>query len=169
MKRIAVPAAFATALISSLPAHAQQTDPAAAKLLGTWKLVSVIREEVPSGARMDLMGPNPVGYITYGPDGRMMVLIMRSQRPKPAGDRPSAAEAEQLFRTMVSYAGSYRITGPSQITHDVDISWNQSWAGTRQVRNFKFEGDRVTLSTEVSPDPMDGKISVRSLIWEKLK
>lgn len=169
MKWMAVMAALAAAWVAAPSAQAQQTDPTVAKLLGTWKLVSVIREEVPSGARIDLMGPDPVGYITYSPDGRMVVLIMRSQRPKPAGDRPSAAEAEQLFRSMVSYAGTYRITGPSQITHDVDISWNQSWTGTRQVRNFKFEGDRVTLSTEVSPDPMDGKVSVRSLIWEKVK
>jgi len=45
----------------------------------------------------------------------------------------------------------------------------ESWAGTKQLRIFKFEGDRVTLSTPVSPDPMDGKMSVRSLVWEKLK
>jgi hypothetical protein len=27
--------------------------------------------------------PNPLGYISYGKDGRMLVLIVRSDRPKP--------------------------------------------------------------------------------------
>ncbi len=168
MKHVALLAAIAAALISNQGAKAQSVDAAASKLLGTWKLVSVVREEVPSGTKIDLMGPNPVGFITYGADARMMVLIMRSGRPKPAGDRPTATEAETLFRTMVSYAGSYTISG-NEVTHHVDISWNQAWAGTKQVRIFKFDGDRVTLSTPVSPDPMDGKVSVRSLVWEKLK
>ncbi len=167
MKRIIILAALLAASFLNHGVRAQPADDAAKRLIGTWKLVSVIREEVPSGIKVDLMGPNPVGFIAYGSDGRMMVLIMRSNRPKPAGNRPTATEAEALFRTMVSYAGSYTVAG-SEVTHHVDISWNQSWAGTKQLRIFKFDGNRVTLSTPVSPDPMDGKVSIRSLVWEKL-
>jgi hypothetical protein len=71
-------------------------------------------------------------------------------------------------RSVISYAGTYTIAG-NEVTHHVDISWNESWTGTKQVRIFKFEGNRVLLSTPVSPDPFDGKLSVRSMVWEKVK
>jgi hypothetical protein len=168
MRAIGSAAIGCLALLHVMPAAAQSKDDVASRLVGTWKVVSVVREEVPSGAKTDLMGPSPTGFITYGPDGRMMVLIMRGERPKPAGDRPSAAEAEALFRSMVSYAGRYTVSG-DKLTHHIEVSWNQSWAGAAQSRFVRFDGNRVALSTEVSPDPIDGKISVRTMIWERVR
>jgi hypothetical protein len=141
---------------------------AAHRLLGTWKLVSVIREEVPSGARMDLLGPDPKGFLNYHADGRMMVIVVRSDRKKPASNVATAAEAEALFRSMNSYAGTYTVT-ENEVTHHVDISFNESWTDTKQTRFYKLENSRLTLSTSPSPDPYDGKMSVRSLIWEKFE
>jgi hypothetical protein len=142
---------------------------AAHRLLGTWKLVSVIRKEVPTGARVDLLGPDPKGFLNYNADGRMMVMIaVRSDRKKPAGNVPTATEADALFRSMNSYAGTYTVT-ENEVTHHVDISFNESWTGTKQTHFYKLENSRLTLSTSASPDPYDGKMSVRSLIWEKLK
>ena len=80
-------------------------------LLGTWKLLSAVREEIPSGAKSDLMGATPIGYINYAPNGRMMVLNVGSERRKPAGASATSAEAEALFRSMTSYAGTYTIDG----------------------------------------------------------
>jgi len=154
-------------MTTTTPAE-QQNNPMASHLLGTWKLMSVIREEVPSGATIDLMGSNPQGFITYSADGRMVALLARGDRKKPVANTATAAEAENLFRSVISYAGTYTIAG-NEVTHHVDISWNESWTGTKQVRIFKFEGDRVSLSTPVSPDPFDGRMSIRSLVWEKVK
>ena len=154
--------------MTSETAVEQQCNPIASRLLGTWKLVSVIREEVPSGVTIDLMGPNPQGFITYSTDGRMVAILVRGDRKKPAANPATAAEAENLFRSVISYAGTYTIAG-NEVTHHVDISWNESWTGTKQVRIFKLDGNRVSLSTPVSPDPFDGKISVRSMVWEKVK
>jgi hypothetical protein len=156
------------AFVGQLPASAQDVEAVKKQLLGTWKMVSVIREEIPSGAKTDLFGPNPVGYITYGPDNRMMVILVRSDRKKPTGNVATASEAEALFRSVTSYAGSYTIEG-DKLTHHVDVSWNESWTGTKQTRFYKFDGDKVILSTPQSPDPVDGKISVRSLVWQKVK
>lgn len=55
----------------------------------------------------------------------------------------------------------------NEVTHHVDISWNESWTGTKQVRIFKLEGHRLSLSKPVSPDPLEGKVSIRNLVWEK--
>ncbi len=160
--------AFAVMLVGSHNVSAQSSEAIASRVLGTWKLVSVIREEVPSGVKTDLLGVNPEGFITYGADGRMMVIIVRGGRSKPGGNTATAAEADALFRSVISYAGTYTISG-NELTHHVDISWNQAWTGTKQVRIATFDGNRVSLSAPVSPDPVDGKMSVRSLIWEKLK
>jgi hypothetical protein len=142
------------------------TDPS--RFLGTWKLVSIVREEVPSGVRTDLFGPDPIGYLNYSPDGRMMTVIVRRDRKRPSGHPISADEAVGLFRSMISYAGAYELQG-EEVIHYVDISANELWTGTEQRRFFKFEDKRLTLSTPVNPDPIDGKTSVRSMIWERLE
>jgi len=139
-----------------------------ARLIGTWKLVSVVNEDVSTGKKTDFFGPNPDGYINYGQDGRMIVINTRGGRKKPAGASPTAEEATDLFRSVLAYAGTYTIDG-NRVTHHVDISWNEAWTGTHQTRIARFEGDRVHLSTEPTPDPVVGKMSVRTITWEKMK
>ena len=72
-------------------------------LIGTWKLITAVREEISSGTKTEFLGPNPVGYINYGADGRMLVLTVGSGRRKPAGAKATSAEVEALFRSMTSY------------------------------------------------------------------
>ena len=40
--------------------------PDRAALLGTWRMVSWQREVLATGERTDALGPEPVGYFTYG-------------------------------------------------------------------------------------------------------
>lgn len=70
------------------------------RLLGTWKLVSAVREEILSGAKVNLFGTNPQGFLNYSPDGRMIALITRGDRKAAANGRPTPAEAEALYRGM---------------------------------------------------------------------
>ena len=39
--------------------------------LGTWMLLSYTREDLSSGAKTDLFGAHPTGYLTYTPEGRL--------------------------------------------------------------------------------------------------
>jgi hypothetical protein len=55
------------------------------------------------------------------------------------------------------------------VTHHVDVSWNEPWTGSDQTRNVRLEGDRLHLSPPPSPDPLDGKLSVRRMVWERVK
>jgi Lipocalin-like domain len=137
-------------------------------LLGTWKLIAVVNADAATGAKSDLFGSNPVGYINYAPDGRMMVIQVRNDRKKPAGPTASTEEAAALFKGLLGYAGTYTING-DEITHHVDISWNESWTGTDQTRRFKIEGDRLSLSMGPSPNPVDGRMGVRTVVWQKVK
>src|SRR6516165_7651750 len=88
-------------------------------LIGTWKLITAVREEISSGTKTEFLGPSPVGYINYGADGRMLVLTVASGRRKPAGPKATSAEVEALFRSMTSYGGTYTIDG-NEITHHVE-------------------------------------------------
>jgi hypothetical protein len=142
-------------------------DKARAQLLGTWTLISAVREEIPSGASTNQFGEGPHGYLTYSPEGRMVALITRRDRKPPAAGRASAAEADALYRSMMSYGGTFSVAD-GIITHHVDISWNQSFTGGEQKRHFKLDGNRLILSTPQSLDPIDGKMSVRRMTWERV-
>jgi hypothetical protein len=153
-----------------LSAQTDQENPILQAISGTWKLLSYVREELPSGAKSDVMGAHPSGYINYGREGRMIVIIVGSDRKKPAGAVATPDEAEALITSMLAYAGTYSIDSQAKtVTHHVDISWDQSRTGTDQVRSYKLEGDRLTLTTALSTDPATGKNTVRTLIWERLK
>src|SRR6202051_4264966 len=91
-------------LVVALPwrvsAQSHQSD----SIVGTWKVLSYIREDIPSGAKSDVMGAHPAGYINYGADGRMMVIIVGSDRKKPAGAVATPEEAKALISSLISYA-----------------------------------------------------------------
>jgi Lipocalin-like domain len=154
-----------TALPSHVSAQAHQRD----SIVGTWKVRSYIREEIPSGAKSDVMGPHPSGYINYGPDGRMMVIIV-GERKKPAGPVATPDEAKALISSLISYAGTYTVDSEAKtVTHHIDVSWDESRTGESFERTYKSDGDRLTLTTRPSKDPVTGKESVRMLIFEKVK
>lgn len=153
-----------------LSAQAGQATSINQQLLGTWKLISYTREDLSSGAKSDVMGAHPSGYINYGADGRMMVIIVGSDRKEPAGPVASPVEAQALITSMLSYAGTYTIdTAAKTVTHHIDISWDQARTGADNVRSYKLEGNRLTYTTEPSTDPATGQKTVRTVIWEKLK
>lgn len=130
--------------------------------LGTWKLLSVIREDLVTSEKVNDLGSNPQGYLNYSADGRMMVIIVSGERKKPLSQVRTAAEEIALFKSMNSYAGSYTIQG-KQIIHHIDISWNQSWTGTHQTRDYRFMGNKLILSLAPTTNPKTGHQEVLSL------
>src|SRR5437879_1059393 len=91
------------ALRDAAPSLADDTD----KLIGTWKLVSAVSEELATGQKTNIYKGTPIGFISYGADGRIMTIIVDSARKKPAQAVATAVEAEALFRSMVAYGGTY--------------------------------------------------------------
>ncbi len=136
-------------------------------LLGTWRMKAWVREVVATGARSDVLGPDPDGYIAYHADGRMMAVVMQSGRPAPAGPLPTSEEKERLFDSMLAYAASYTVDG-EKVVHHVDASWNQSWTGTDLVRFYKLEGDRLTIRGAPAPDPVTGEEVVYLIEFERV-
>jgi Lipocalin-like domain len=163
---------FIFVLVLALPfcVWAQHENPATIpqEFLGTWKLVSYTRQEIPSGAKSDVMGPHTQGYINYGRDGRMIVMIVASNRQKPAATVATPDEAAALLKSLLAYAGTFTVDTTAQtVTHHVEISWDESRTRIDQVRRFKLQGNTLTLTTDPSTDPATGEKTIRELLWEK--
>ena len=137
------------------------------EIYGSYKLISSSRKLLDSGQVETF--PKEQGYITYGRDGRMQVLIVRGNRPKAESvEKLTDQQRTELFRSLTAYGGTYKFDGKS-VEHHIDISWNEVWTGTTQIRDVRKEGDRVILTTRPAPFAADGKMSVVTLEWEKLK
>lgn len=133
---------------------------------GTWKLVSIVQKTDTGEEKTDYYGRNPVGYINYAPDGRMMTIIVKENRKKPANKLITPNEAAHLIDSMTSYAGTYTIKG-NQVIHHIDVSWNQTWTGITQVRNYQFAGNYLKLSMPTYVNKNGTKIKI-TLIWKKI-
>ena len=139
------------------------------QLYGTWRLVSATRRFVATGEESESFGARPAGYLVYTRDGRMIAIVTKDGRPKPA-DMSTATDKEriELFNTMLAYAGRFSVDG-NKVTHHVEISWNQNWTGTRQMRNVRLDGMKLFIRSDPQPSPIDGQQVVGELEWEKLQ
>lgn len=142
---------------------------AADSIVGTWRMVSWVEEETENKAQHKNFGDNPSGILTYTADGRMSIIFADPKRTGPASPKATDAEAAQLYRSMVAYAGSYRLEG-DKILVKVDVSWNRSWDGQdRPPVSVEVKGDRLTYKTAPFVSPFIGKQMVATLVWERVK
>jgi hypothetical protein len=154
-------------LFVSAQALCQPHPPCTGLQLGTWKLVSVTFEYQDNGEKTQPYGAHPSGYLSYGADCRMSALIVSEGRKPPAGDFPTSAEKAGLYDGLVAYAGTWSITG-DKVTHHVDLSWNQAWTGTEQVRQFRIDGDRLYIRSVPAKSFQDGRVVSAALEWVRV-
>jgi hypothetical protein len=150
-----------------LPAGGQDGQRCTGAHLGTWKLQSFTDEDLETGEKTNLFGVHPSGYLSYGPDGRMYAILLKEGRNAPDALVPTDAERVDLYSGLIAYAGTYSIEG-DKVSHHIDASWNQSWTGTTQVRQFRIDGNSLYIRTLPAKNPMTGKESSAVLVWNKL-
>ena len=136
-------------------------------LSGTYKLISSTRTILETGEVKDSYGKHPKGYIMYGRDGRMLVLITHDERPSPPRTDMTDQDRADQYRTLNAYGGTYTFHGDS-IEHHIDIAANETRVGSTEIREVKREGNRLTYTTKPQPFSGDGKMSVITLVWEKM-
>ena len=136
------------------------------QLYGTWKLVSWTRRLLDTGESVEAFGKMPCGFLHYGRDGRMSWVMTKEKRAKPRDlTKLSDTERAELYNSMVAYAGTFTFDGKAA-THHVEVSWNEVWTGTAQVRNLRFEGKRLVMSTNPQAG-VDGRRSSSVFVWER--
>lgn len=114
-------------------------------IAGVWKLKKYTRRFLDTGeVRSDML---PQAYILYTPGGFMMSITVEENCQPPAGEVLTDDERVRLFKSIISaYSGSYTVEGDNVI-HNVELSWNESWTGTKQVRRFTVTGDELIIET----------------------
>ena len=136
-------------------------------LVGTWKLESYMREVIATGERYQMFGEHPSGYLSYAPDGRMFAILTMDKRSTPRDAVPSDEEKAKLFGSMISCTGTYTLE-PDKVVHHVDVSWNQAWNGTDQVRFYKLDGETLTITSASAKSAIDGKEGRSVLVWKRV-
>jgi hypothetical protein len=132
------------------------------QILGAWTLRSMQFVFEDNGERIDVYGAHPTGVIVLTAEGRMAGIITSGAEAQRAN-----TDATALLRGMLAYSGRYRIEGDKFIT-TVDIAWHPSWLGTEQVRFFRVEGDRLTITTAPQTLPSHGKRFCRGILeWAR--
>lgn len=140
----------------------------ATRLHGTWKMLSWTTEDLTTGETMDALGANPEGYLTYTPDGRVMVLVVREDRKKVAALVPTDEEKVGLYDSMFAYAGTFS-ADDKKVVHDIDMSWNHSWTGTTQIRFYTISDDELTYVSAPAKSPMTGRDCVHTVIFRRAR
>ena len=146
-------------VLAACAAHADDKE----RIVGTWKLVSVLYEDAQTRERWPVLGNHPKGFQIATPQGRWLALVTAEGRKPPATDEERAA----ALRTMISYGGRYRLEDGNVITR-VEAAWNEAWVGTDQVRAYRFDGDLLHLESPPQPHPNLGGRVVRIIVtWER--
>jgi len=135
------------------------------KIVGTWKLVSVVYEDQATKERTPVYGEHPRGIQIATPQGRWIALMTAETRPVPKTDE----ERAQTLKSMIAYTGRYRVEDGKVITK-VEAAWNEAWVGGEQVREIRIEGDRLYIQSPPMPHPNINNKMVRVIVeWEREK
>ena len=150
-------ALFASLLFLSVtgPSHAQPS------LVGVYKVIS-LTAEVDGSPPHEIFGKAPRGFAMFTPS-RVTFLITAEGRKfgKAVEDRAA------LWDTLAAYSGTYELQG-SKFVVSVDVCANEIWNGTKQVRNWRLDGNRLTITTQPAPYSRDpSKMAVVRLLAER--
>jgi hypothetical protein len=134
------------------------------RLLGSWRLLSWdIRS--PTGEKNYPLGPDAVGQLSYGADGRMSAQLMRRNQPPFADDdwrKAATEEKSAAWSGYFGYFGTYSIDEEEHaVTHHVKGSWFPNLVDSDEVRYFRFERNKLILDA----DTAWGRVQI---VWEKI-
>jgi len=133
------------------------------QIVGTWTLVSVNYQDQATHERTSVYGAHPKGIQIATPHGRWLALMTGEGRTVPKTDADRAA----ALTSMIAYTGRYRVESGKVITK-VEAAWNEGWVGGEQVRNIRFDGDRLYIESPPMPHPNIADKTVRVIVvWQR--
>ena len=79
------------------------------EIWGTYRLIKATNRLLDTGDVVNSYGEHPKGYITYGEEGRMLVLITYDGRPKPQDvlKTSKVASEPEALRACVGQSGAF--------------------------------------------------------------
>jgi Lipocalin-like domain len=124
------------------------------QLVGTWTFVSATTKRSDGSSQW---GSNPKGLAIYTANGRFSEHVMRSDRPKFAGNSRLQATPDENRTTVegtISTFGTYTVD-ESKKTYTLRIEGSSfpNWEGTEITRPVTIAGDDLTVT---NPSPSIG-------------
>lgn len=135
-------------------------------LIGSWRMVSWTRQNVSSGETQDVLGPDPVGYIAYHADGRMMASVFAKDRLSATAEGYEAEEKAALHDSMLCYVAEYTLE-EGRVVHHVEKAWNPNWE-IDLSRPFTVEGNSLLISGAPNVDPYTGEEVIYEMKFVKV-
>ncbi len=162
MKRVVTPAVAVSAFF--LAVAAPRADAQTARdLVGTWTVVSAVAEQ--GGARTDVFGPNPVGTIVFGPDGRYALIFLRRDLPKfTSNNRASGTpdENKAVVQGSIAHFGTYAVDEAGKtLVLRIEASTFPNWTGAEQRRALSLSGDELTYTVPAASAGGTAQVTLR--------
>lgn len=166
MKHLLISAATVVTFVLPLaqPSTAQDLT---SQIVGVWKFVSNTNKELATGKVNQPFGEKPMGYIVYTKGGRIIFSLVGDSRQKPAGASATDAERINLFNTLATGSGTYKVDGDTLIV-TYDSSWHQIWTGTTQKRKISISGNKLTITSDPAKN-MAGQEIVFENVMERVE
>ena len=124
-------------------------------IVGTWRLVGAAAQDENGRQLPAPYSGTGMGRVMFSADGRMMSVVCDGRPALPAGAQ----------REYSSYCGNYTFDGGRLVTK-VDAASDPGRIGSEQVREVRFEGDRMVLRPP--PRQSAGRTEQRELTWERI-
>ncbi|KAE8553341.1 hypothetical protein TMatcc_007221 [Talaromyces marneffei ATCC 18224] len=152
------------------------------QVYGVWKLVgyNLYHAEDPSGKSiLQPLGESPLGRIMFLPSKYMHVSMTSPGRAEnmasPAWYLATEAELAYAAKYVTMYCGPFQIyeeDGETRVDTHVEVSLDQTWIGTHQVRrvelSYENEKSILTLTPLQEFSLADGTMTIARLVWEKI-
>lgn len=143
----------------------------ASRFPGAWRLVSAEYRSMDGTVLDSPWGPEPQGMIMYDAHGNMSAQLGRRERARFAvGDqlRGSSEEIKAAFESYNAYWGRYEVDEHARtVTHHVQQAMFPNWTGSKQVRYYKLEDNKLILTTP--PIRRGGQEVIGVLVWERVR
>lgn len=138
-------------------------------LTGSWRLERWVAV-ADDGSETHPMGEAPDGLLTYAPDGTMITVLGRSDRPAFATadlTGGSVDERAAAFGSFVAYGGRWTLDG-DHVVHAVETSLFPNWVGSTQRRHWQLIDGGARLVLTAPPLEVAGTTRVQRLTWARL-
>ena len=144
-----------------------QQQPLREQLIGTWLAVSVVTAHQ-DGTKIESFGPNVKGMQTFDSNGRVVIVLMRSDLPKFVSNNRETGTAEEnkaVVQGSSTLFGTYSVDEAAKsVSIQIDAATFPNWTGTAQKRPFSISGDGLTFTTAVAS--IGGSNEVK---WKRVK
>src|SRR5262249_9334641 len=118
------------------------------RIVGTWKLVST-EQTMNDGTTQPFtaFGLHAQGFLMYQRDGYMCAVLVNPDGQRLADPHAKVEEKVAAADGTFFYCGRYEIdVMQKQIVHIPEVASNPGYVGSRQIRPYEFEGNRLIFS-----------------------